>query len=148
VFDLDPTLREEKERPVKELKRKGGKADRPAVRRSKKLPRLDPEGIAITVRGSRNVAALAIERRAPAEAAGSVLLLELDGALEGRAPRKLARAIVGATSEARPETLDFTSDGRWLVVAAERDGGTLTVLDMDVFLGGGTDGGTAGTSSP
>ncbi len=146
VFDLDPTLRDSQERPVKELKGKSGRADRPAARRSKKLPRLDPEGIAITVRGSRHVAALAIERRAPNEPAGSVLLLELDGALEGRAPRKLARTIVGSTSEARPETLDFTSDGRWLVVAAERDGGTLTVLDMDDLLGRAGNDGTADAS--
>lgn len=102
-----------------------------------KLPRLDPEGVAITARGPRHVAALAIERRGPRDDAGSVLLLDLTGVREGAQPRRIDRHIVGATSDARPETLDFTADGRWLVVAAEKDGGTLTLLDLGDVTGGG-----------
>jgi DNA-binding beta-propeller fold protein YncE len=122
VFDLDPSLRDAKQARRKPL---------PRVRKTRagpQLPRLDPEGIAITRFGERTIAAVAIERNILAETAGSVLFLDVTRAHEGEKPVKIARHIVGANPGARPETLDFTEDGRWLFVASERDGGTITLI--------------------
>jgi len=119
VFDLDPTLRDAKQARKKPL---------PRGRKPAQLPRLDPEGIAITRLGERTIAAVAIERNILSEAAGSVLLLDVTRAPEGKKPIRIARRTVGANPGARPETLDFTDDGRWLFVAAERDGGTITII--------------------
>jgi DNA-binding beta-propeller fold protein YncE len=128
IFELDPTLQvAERARPV------ALKPRRKPLKKPEKLPKLDPEGVAIARLGERTVAAIAIERTAPREEAGSVLLLDITGALSGRTPAKIGRHAVGAHAGARPETLDFTDDGRWLFVASERDGGTVTLFDLAAF---------------
>lgn len=122
VFDLDPSLRDAKQARKKPLPR----PRKPRARQQ--LPRLDPEGIAITRFGEKTIAAVAIERNILAETAGSVLFLDVTRASDGVKPIKIARRIVGANPGARPETLDFTDDGRWLFVATEQDGGTITII--------------------
>jgi DNA-binding beta-propeller fold protein YncE len=126
IFELDPTLRASSKKTIAPSSRKARKVQAPKG----KLPRLDPEGVALARVSGVPVAAIAIERRARQEDAGSVLLLDMSGVLEGEAPQRIARVVVGATSDARPETLDFSGDGRFLFVASERDGGTLTLIDV------------------
>jgi DNA-binding beta-propeller fold protein YncE len=124
LFELDSTLQASTKKKIATSR------NRRKPEKASKLPRLDPEGVALARVEGVEIAAIAIERRARREEAGSVLLLDVSGALEGRLPRKLARVVAGATSDARPETLDFTGDGRFLLVASERDGGTLTLIDV------------------
>ena len=136
LFDLDPSLRETKQPRRKTPTNRRGKT---VKAREPQLPRLDPEGMAITRIGERTIAAVAIERNTLAETAGSVLILDVTRAPEGEKPIKLARRIVGANPGARPETLDFTEDGRWLFVASEKDGGTITVISSaDLASGPGS----------
>lgn len=117
VFDLDPTLRDaivgsdREERPLR-------------------LPRLDPEGVVIFPHGDRTLAAISIERSAPGEAAGSALFLDVTAAETGRAPVRVSRQVVGAHTGARPEGIVSTSDGRLVLIACERDGGTLTRIAL------------------
>jgi DNA-binding beta-propeller fold protein YncE len=125
VFELDPSLRTSAKKEVVATSRRRRKPEK-----TSKLPRLDPEGVAVARAGGIDLAAIAIERRTRHEEAGSVLLLDMSRIVEGQAPRKIARLIAGATSDARPETLDFTGDGRFLFVASENDGGTLTLVDV------------------
>jgi hypothetical protein len=131
LFDLDPTLPavERKEKPRK-ITARVPKARR-ALPPGRKLPRLDPEGVALANPGGVPLLAVAIERKAPLEDGGSVLLLDVGGILDGAPPRRLDRRVVGANAGARPETLQFTADGRLLMVACEQDGGTLTFLEID-----------------
>jgi hypothetical protein len=148
IFDLDSGLRggESKARKAQKVRfpdqdsRRAGKGagwTRPGagpsseVRPGGKLPRLDPEGIAIATVRERTLAAIAIERRAPGEEGGSVLLLDVTAILEGSPPVRIGRAVVGASEDSRPETLAFTAEGRHIFVASERDGGTLTLLDVE-----------------
>ncbi|HNR97817.1 MAG TPA: hypothetical protein PKX48_04165 [Planctomycetota bacterium] len=133
VFELDSSLSAAKtEKTVRKLKRKSRGAAAAPLRAKPKttLPRLDPEGIALARWGTRMLAALAIERRAAREEAGSVLILDITDALAGAAPARIGRTIVGATESARPETLAFSPDGRYLFVAAEGDGGTITMIEI------------------
>lgn len=130
IFDLDPSLRGSNRNKPVEI--------RPRKKRSQKpesLPRLDPEGVAIVRLDQMTIAAIAIERTATREEAGSVLLLDVSGVLEGKAPSLIARHVVGANPGARPETLDFTVDGRHLFVASEQDGGTITLIDVESAAG-------------
>jgi DNA-binding beta-propeller fold protein YncE len=126
IFDLDPTLT--LRAPERQVVRRKGKA---APRKPVRLPRLDPEGVAVGRQGGLLLVALAIERQGPSDQAGSVLFLDPAGALEGGWPRKIARRVVGANEGARPETLRFSSDGSFLYVASERDGGTLSVIGLE-----------------
>jgi hypothetical protein len=112
---------------VKRAKKSKVKID---SRKPSKLPRLDPEGVAITSRGGSTIAAVAIERNKPGEDSGSVLFLDISESLRGGAPVKIDRRMVGSTAGARPETLEFTNDGRFLFVAAEKDGGTLSLFEI------------------
>jgi DNA-binding beta-propeller fold protein YncE len=127
VFDLDPSLKSEAKAPERKVVKKKGKA---ASKKPVRLPRLDPEGVAIGRRGDAIVVALAIERQGPAEDAGSVLFLDPAGALDGGRPARIARRLVGANEGARPETLRFSREGGFLYVASERDGGTLSVIEV------------------
>ncbi|MBN1444216.1 MAG: hypothetical protein JXA90_16005 [Planctomycetes bacterium] len=115
IFDLDPTLL-------------GTRLA--ASRGAKRLPRIDPEGVTILDCGDRRVAAVALERKAPGEEAGSVLFLDLSGVLEGRTPLRVDRRIVGVNRGSRPEGIVASRDGRAVYVAVERDGGTLTRIGI------------------
>jgi DNA-binding beta-propeller fold protein YncE len=128
LFDLDPALEpvpartRNRLRPPKKVVKAGAR---------KRLPRLDPEGVAFARHGDRLILAVAIERSAPGEEAGSVLFLDATGVLDGEPPRRIDRKLVGLTLGARPETLEFTPDGAMVFVACERDGGTITSIGID-----------------
>ena len=131
IFDLDPTL-ESSARPERKARVVRGKGKGKATPRPAKLPRLDPEGVVVLRRDRGGpVAAVAIERRARDECCGSVVLLDMENALAGARPVKLSRILVGASDGARPETLDSSQDGRFLFVACERDGGTITLIRLE-----------------
>src|SRR5690606_12418860 len=99
-------------------------------RREKKedsnLPRLDPEGVSILEVGDRVVAAIGLERPAPGEPTGSVLFVDVTGALDGRAPTRIARRLAGANEGASPEGIVAISKRGLVVVACEGDGGSLS----------------------
>lgn len=111
VFALDPTLRTPERREKKE---------------DSNLPRLDPEGVSILEVGDRVVAAIGLERPAPGEPTGSVLFVDVTGALDGRAPTRIARRLAGANEGASPEGIVAISKRGLVVVACEGDGGTLS----------------------
>lgn len=88
IFGLDPSLQRDTSEPR---------------RKRRKLPRLDPEGVTFLDYATRTIAAIAIERAAPDEPSGSVVFVDLTGALDGKRPSLLARRLVGSPGGARPE---------------------------------------------
>ena len=93
------------------------------------LPRLDPNNTVVIDRGGRLIAAVNIERATEVQDRGSVLFLDVTDALEGKAPIKIDRKLVGRGRGARPEGLRATND-RYVFVGIQNDGGTLARFDL------------------
>ena len=94
------------------------------------LPRLDPEDTAIIERDDDIVIAVAIERAAKDQDRGSVLFLDASAVLDGTAPVKIDRKLVGINAGTRPESLDAARDGRFVFSANELDGGSITRIPI------------------
>jgi DNA-binding beta-propeller fold protein YncE len=93
------------------------------------LPRIDPNNTAIIELGGRLVAAVNIERATEVQDRGSVLFLDVSDVLDGKAPIKIDRKLIGLGKGARPEGLRAIED-RYVFVAIEKDGGTIARFDL------------------
>jgi hypothetical protein len=93
------------------------------------LPRVDPNNTVIIDRGDRLVAVVNIERATKVQDRGSVLFLDVSDALEGKAPVKIDRKLIGLGDGARPEGLRAIED-RYVLVAIQNDGGTIARFDL------------------
>ncbi|HXV59743.1 MAG TPA: hypothetical protein VEK15_03550, partial [Vicinamibacteria bacterium] len=78
------------------------------------------------------IAAINIERSAnERRQSGSVLFVDMDGVLDGRAkPAFLARKEVSPNAGARPEGLKKSNGGRFVWTANQRDGGSLSRFEI------------------
>jgi DNA-binding beta-propeller fold protein YncE len=126
VFDLDPSLLDGTGLTARPVQSPG----EPFPADAAKLPRLDPEDVALLERGETTVAAVALERNAKLEDRGSVLFLDVTGIVDGAVPTKLGRKLAGFVPGARPQMIAGTPDGRFVFTPNELDDGSLTRIEV------------------
>ncbi len=117
IFDLDPTLLDGT--GLSSCPLPGPNGEYPVE--ADELPRLDPNNTKIVRIGRRSIAAVNIERGTKVQDRGSILFLDMSRALQGIAPTKIDRKVVGLTPGVRPEGLLSTHNGRFIWAALQAD---------------------------
>lgn len=128
IFDIDPTLYGGLD-PWPSICPEPGEDGAPPENHND-LPRLDPNNTVTVERGGRIITAVNIERSPGGEDRGSVLFLDMTGAVDGQKPTVLDRIPVGLGPGARPEGLKASNGGRFIWVAIQSDEGSIARFEL------------------